>query len=133
MQSGAEVMAAKAQLVLEMDDKGAVRVLDQTTGRLQKLGQVGNVVMTGLTKQQKQAREAAQLLSNALGVQVPSGLEKIIAKSRILAPALSAAFNTAVVIAFVAALGNFMNNIDAYHKKLRDLGRGVVSLFSSEL
>jgi hypothetical protein len=49
-------------------------------------------VFTGLSKQQKEAREAAMLFSETLNVQVPAGLEKIFSKIPGLSGALSGLF-----------------------------------------
>jgi len=75
-------MAAVAQIVIQVDDQGAVTAVRQLNAEtqkldpaLQKVGQRGNVVLTGLTKQHQQARDAAALLGNTLGVQLPRQLE----------------------------------------------------------
>ena len=41
-------MPAVAEIVLQMDDSGVVTAMQRTEGRLQRLGNQGNVILTGL-------------------------------------------------------------------------------------
>jgi hypothetical protein len=96
-------MATAVQIELVLDDKGVIKGFQQIGQEVKNLPAKGQSAFTELTKQQKQAREASQLLSNALGVQVPAGLEKVLAKSKTLGPVLASAFNVTVIAAFVVA------------------------------
>ena len=104
-------MAANAQIVIEMDEKGVVRGMQQISaegqkleGGLRKVGSRGNVVFTGLARDQQKAHDAANLLNRTLGVQLPRSLERILATSPKLQSALAGAFNGVVAFAFAQAI-----------------------------
>lgn len=114
-------MAGRVQIVLEVDDKGVTTAFGRTTDAvgkldpaLQKVGVRGNVVMTQLVGQQQQARDGAQLLGFAIGAQLPRELEKVLAKSKLLGPALAGAFNVFVVAAFGTAVLSQLPKIAAF-------------------
>ncbi|MCU1307117.1 MAG: hypothetical protein JWN45_1812 [Acidobacteriaceae bacterium] len=88
---------------VEIDDAGVIQGFKKIGDEADKLGDRGKKTFEMLSKQQKQAREASMLLSNTLGVQVPAGLDKVLAKSQSLGPILASAFEIGVVVAFVAA------------------------------
>jgi len=94
-----------------MDEQGVIRGFQRIgaegqrlEGTLQKVGSRGNVVFTELTKQQNQARDAAQLLSRSLGVEVPRAVQKVITQSNVLGPLLSQAFSATIAVAFAQAI-----------------------------
>lgn len=129
-------MAQMIELRVTVDDTQLAEMeksVDRLGGTIQKTGQRGNVVFTGFAKQQRQAREAAQLLSQTVGVQLPGSVERLIAKSRILAPVLSSAFKVVAAVAFIAAVGHVINNLDELHKKARDVRRTIASIFQPDL
>lgn len=113
-------MAAVASIIIEVDEKGAVSALNRvdTAGRqiepgLQRVGQRGNVVMTGLAKDHQRARDAAQLLSNMIGIQMPRSIERVIVSSAGMQKALLAAFSvTSVVGVAVFAIQQIVDTID---------------------
>jgi hypothetical protein len=102
-----------------------VQGVNNITGGLQKVGQRGNVVFTGMAKQQKEAREAGMLLSNTLGVQIPAGLEKILAKMPGVSGALATAFKGAVLIAFIAGLVQVVTHLDEFKRKAQEAGYSI--------
>lgn len=61
-------------------------------------------VKRAVREQTEQARDSVDLLSDSVGVRLPRELKKVIAESRMLAPALSAAFNAAVIVAAAQAM-----------------------------
>lgn len=88
---------------VEIDDAGVIQGFKKIGDEAENAGNRGGKTFQMLSKQQKEAREASVLLSNALGVQVPAGLEKVIAKSQTLGPLLAEAFSMGVIVAFVVA------------------------------
>ena len=106
-------MAARAQIVIEVDDSGVLRATQRTAGEFQKLGPAlqkagthGNVVMTQLAKDHQRARDAANLLNRTLGVEMPRSMERIILQSPRMQKALASAFNISVVATMAAVLAN---------------------------
>jgi hypothetical protein len=115
-------MAASVQIQLTLNDNGTVKGLqavdsqlasigksgktsgDEAAGGLKKVGQTGNVVLTGLEGDHRKAHVAAQLLTRTLGVEMPRALEGVLARSKVLGPVLTAAFSAGVVLALGAAL-----------------------------
>jgi hypothetical protein len=55
-------------------------------------------------EQTEKARDSVDLLSDAIGVRLPRELKGVIAESRLVAPALKAAFSAAVIIGFAQVL-----------------------------
>ena len=103
-------MAAVASIVIEVDEKGAVTSLQHFDGEMRKVesglrraGSTGNVVMTEMARQHRQANDAAQLLGRTLGVQLPRELDRFLARSRTIGPILAGAFNVAVIGGFIVA------------------------------
>lgn len=114
-------MAGVAKIVIEVDDSGLTAAFNRSTGAVQQLapamqkaGAQGNVVFTALRKQQEQARDATQVLGYALGIQLPRELEKVLAKSKLLGPALAGAFNIAIFAGFGAAVLSQIPKIAAF-------------------
>ena len=137
-------MAATATIVIELDDRGVLTGFQQigtetrrVEGAFQKVGQRGNVVMTELSHQQQRARDATSLLARTLGVEVPRQLERVVAQSRLVGPALATAFNVSVALAFGAAivallarLGGALGLFDSFRRQAeltRIATEGIVS------
>ncbi len=104
-------MAAVAAITITVDEKGAISAIQgvegafkQVEGGLRKTGSTGNVVMTELVKQQRQANDSAQLLSRTLGVELPRQLTRFLATSKTIGPILSAAFNLTLIGGFIVAI-----------------------------
>ena len=114
-------MAAQARLVIEVDEKGALRALDAVNGKLVKTGQTGNVVMTGVHKDTEKARTAMEFLSRTTGVELPRAFQKVIASSATMRTALSAAFNVSIVAGFAAAIAHLL--VEAINKVREHLNR----------
>jgi len=87
---------------------------------LRKVGQTGNVVMTDLARQQRQANDAASLLGRTLGVQLPRQLEGFLARSRTIGPILAGAFNASVVLSFGAAAVTALTRIPGLVEDIRE-------------
>src|SRR5437762_13337434 len=106
-------MAAVIQLEVRGDDQGVVQGVNRVVDSLNKVPGAGQRAFQTVSSEQKKAREAAQLLSQTLGVQVPQALEKIIGKAPGVSTALSAAFKASAVAACVVARGEGLRNIDS--------------------
>jgi hypothetical protein len=111
-------MAGQVQIVISVDDKGAISALQQVGAQakqlgpaFQKSGAQGNVVFTELTKQTQQAHDASTLFSRLLGVQLPRQLDTFIAKSRTLAPVFANLFNAAIIASFVVAIATALASL----------------------
>jgi gas vesicle protein/Rps23 Pro-64 3,4-dihydroxylase Tpa1-like proline 4-hydroxylase len=125
-------MPATASIIIEVDAKNAGQSVDQLNAKVSQLepslkrsGDRGNVVFTDLTKRTEQARDAAQLFANVTGVQLPRALEKVIAKSQSIGPALATAFNVAVVAQFAVIalqqIGDLYNKIIESNRQLQQI------------
>jgi hypothetical protein len=128
-------MAQVVNIAVELDDSGAVQGVRNIEGALTKVGQKGNVVFTGMRNDQQRAHEATSLFVRTLNVEVPRALEKVIAKSSLLGPLMSAAFNAIVVVGFIAALVQLAPEIahaaqamGGYTQALRDADAAQVKL-----
>jgi len=104
-------MAAVASIVIQVDEKGAIQAFKMLDSEVEKLGpsfrkagSAGNVVMTELAKQHRQANDAAQLLGRTLGVQLPRELNKFLAQSKVVSPVLASLFNVSLIGGFAMAL-----------------------------
>jgi hypothetical protein len=122
-------MAAVAQIVIEVDEKGAVRSLNNLSGQTQKLdptlrkvGQSSNVVFTGMQKDHDRATQSIRLVSESIGVGVPRALQRVIASSAVARTALSAVFNVAAPVAIaIFAFQQITAAIEAIEAKAREL------------
>ncbi|MGH9581046.1 MAG: hypothetical protein ACRD2R_08635, partial [Terriglobales bacterium] len=138
-------MPAVVEILVTLDEKGVVTGARNIEGGLEKVGQRGNVVFTGLSKQQKQANDAAQLLGRTMGVQLPRELNRFLSRSSLLGPLLSTAFNASIVLAFGAAivalvpkikeaaqeLGGFTEKMRALEKAAADANAALFGTFST--
>jgi hypothetical protein len=122
-------VASQISIAVTLDDKGVVTGVkninssfDQMGSGLQKTGQHGNVVFTELTNQQHKAREAALLLVEATGVQLPRALDRVFAKVPGLQGALASLFSVGAVLLFFGAIVKGVNDFDALKVKIREAG-----------
>lgn len=126
---------ARAEVVIEVDQQQAIRDIEATNAAvkemdtgLQRTGRTGNVVFTGITRDSERANRAASILQRTLGIQLPRGFDSVLAKSRLIGPALAAAFNVSIVLAIGAALVALIPRIQdaafelgGFTKKMREL------------
>ena len=122
-------MGAVASITIIVDDKGAVRALNNVTGAtekmspaFQKAGSMGNLLTTSLVRNHEKARESVQLLANTIGVQLPRSLEKVIAAAPGLSGAMNIAFSGAVVAAFALQIIRLVNNFDSVQLAIEKAG-----------
>ncbi len=120
------------QIAVEIDEKGVVRGVAGINQELEKAGAKGKVVFTQLsdetgklTRKQKEAAEASQLLASRLGVEVPRSLQAIIAKSNLVGPALSAAFKFTAALAAIGILVSMRDEIGKVIDRFYDLDGAV--------
>ncbi len=131
-------MPAVASIVITVDEKGAVTALNridaagkQIDPGLQKIGQRGNVVLTGIEAQSKKSAQAMQLLANITGVQMPRALENVISKTPGVASALNAAFSATVVVALAQQVANLIDNLTGYSEQLAKIQAQNAAVMSS--
>src|SRR6266850_1029413 len=120
-------MANVAQITIEVDEKGAVTSLNNISNAVKKIdpaleqvGRRGNVVMTGLARDHQKAHDAAALFGRTMGVELPRQLEKFLASSAAVGPALGAAFNVAVFAGFAGVILDLLGKIPALTDKIFD-------------
>src|SRR6266850_2513948 len=120
-------MANVAQITIEVDEKGAVTGLNNISNAakkidpaLEQVGRRGNVVMTGLARDHQKAHDAAALFGRTMGVELPRQLEKFLASSSAVGPALGAAFNVAVFAGFAGVIVDLLGKIPALTDKIFD-------------
>src|SRR6185437_4473893 len=100
-------MATAVQLTLTLDASGVLTVANQAGQAIQKIEPPSPKVKTefdGIAAAETRAHVAGTLFANLTGVAMPRALENVISKSALVGPALSAAFNVAVVGAMASAL-----------------------------
>src|SRR5581483_10446757 len=99
-------MPTAIQIEVLVDDKGSVQGVQRIVDSVNKVPGAGKQAFDKLNDSERKAHETAMLLNETLGVQLPAGLTKVIAKVPGVSTALSAAFKGTAIIAFVAALGD---------------------------
>src|SRR6266851_10505274 len=93
-------MAATASIIIEVDDQGATKAFQRINAEAGRLGpalapvqriseQTFNNIEGGALK----ARESAALLGEELGIRIPRALRGTLAESKLIGPALTAAFS----------------------------------------
>jgi hypothetical protein len=135
---------------VELDDQGVVRGIDsikstfskaeaqgnrttESTNSLgkslkrvqeesKKAGEAGVKNIGEIGEQTHKAREATEILSKTLGVEVPSSLQKILAKTPAVSGALAALFRVSAVVAMGAAVVTLVNNFDEVSNSIRKGG-----------
>src|SRR3954463_6022476 len=129
-------MATAIQIEVILDDKGLVQGVQKVTKEIDALG-AGAVVGTnkaasGFAKMeasQRKAHESLQLISNAIGLQIPRDVEKLVSRMPGLQTALSAGFKASAVIGIAAAVGETVKHLDALRSKAVDVGFAIQSIF----
>lgn len=106
-------MPAVAEIVLQMDDSGVVTALQRTEGGLTKLGQQGNLILTGLGSGGTRTTAVFQRLAGAVGM-VDA---RFIALARLGPAGIIGAIAAAAVVAS-QKFRSFEGAIDAVHYKL---------------
>jgi len=74
----------------------------------------------GLTNSQRDAKDAIGLLGNQLGIQLPREVEKFLASTSLIGPAMATAFKASIFIALGVALFEALNNMDKLTDKVFD-------------
>src|SRR6266851_2149796 len=101
-------MAATASIVIEVNDQGALQAFKGINAEAAKIGptlqpvqriseQTFNNIEGGALK----SREAAALMREEIGVNIPRALRGVIAQSSILGPLFSSAFSGLAVLGFI--------------------------------
>jgi hypothetical protein len=115
-------MSATAQIVIEVDDTGAVtafRQLNVEAGKLPPNLQPVPDQLKRITSGTKDAREAAALLGEEFGIRVPRALRNIIAESSAAQAVLKAAFTGAVVGGFIEVIKQAVDSLTHYSEQLK--------------
>lgn len=114
-------MASTSQIVIEVDNAGAIQSLQRVNAEAAKIGPglaQGAPAMDKLTESTKKGREAAALLGEEFGVRVPRALRGVLAESTLLGPALKAAFGTVAVVGFIDVAVNAGETVAKFIDKL---------------
>src|SRR4051812_10561918 len=133
-------MATAIQIEVILDDKGLVQGVQKVTKEIDALG-AGAVVGTnkaaaGFAKMeasQRKAHESLQLISNAIGLQIPRDIEKLVSRMPGVQTALSAGFKASAVIGLAAAVGETVKHFDALKSKALDVGLAIQAVFDKGL
>ncbi|MBZ5697908.1 MAG: hypothetical protein LAN18_05115 [Acidobacteriia bacterium] len=147
-------MAAVAQIVIQVDEKGAVTAINSVKNQMAQLGpavqtlsnnfdQLGppilnfgkqhKQVFNGVESDYMRGREAAMLLAETTGVQVPRALQKVLAQSTLIGPALQVAFNASVILAAGIAAVSAAQNLGNWIQSLRNYGQDMKVVFQDVL
>lgn len=104
------------------DESGAISAFRKIGDEADRFGQRGSRAFQLVSKEQKRARDTAQLLRQTLGVEIPSGLEKILAKTPAVSGAMASMFRAGVVLTFAAALVGVVNNFEDIENSIKKAG-----------
>jgi len=104
------------------DESGAITAFRKIGDEADRFGQRGSRAFQLVSKEQKRARDTAQLLRQTLGVEIPSGLEKILAKTPAVSGAMASMFRAGVVLTFAAALVGIVNNFEDIENSIKKAG-----------
>ncbi|MGC1482294.1 MAG: hypothetical protein WA789_00745, partial [Candidatus Acidiferrum sp.] len=114
-------MPQTASILIEVDDSAAISSFRQMSAEGAKLGPslapVGPA-LDKVTAGTKQAREAAALLSEEVGVNIPRGLRNILASNSAIGPAISAAFTGLAVAGFVTVVKDAVDELTGFSAQL---------------
>jgi hypothetical protein len=126
-------VAGVAQIIIEVDSKGATKAFQQINSEAAKLGptlqpvqriseQTFNNIEGGALK----ARETAALLGEELGIKIPRALRGTLAESKLIGPALTAAFSVLGPAGIAAIALTTIGNIIEQIQSLRNASRLAV-------
>src|SRR3990172_10796092 len=93
-------MAELRAEILKTDDPAQLKKLQGALGETRQRFQAARTELRGMTLEQRDATEKAQLLAGQLGVHLPAGLDRLIARMPGVQAALQAAFSLTIVGAF---------------------------------
>jgi hypothetical protein len=131
-------MSTAIQIEVLLDDKGVVRGVQNVNSQFDKLGTGASAgtkkAVEGfnkMTEAQKKSHESLQLISGALGIQIPRDVEKVISKMPGLSSALSVGFNAAAILGVAASIGEIGLHLDEVKAKAEKAGRAMLSVFNS--
>ena len=101
-------MAATAQIIIEVDDKGATNAFKQINAEAGKLGptlqpvqRISEQTFNNIESGALRARESAALLGEEFGVKIPRALRGTIAQAAGIGSIFSAAFSGLAVLGFI--------------------------------
>ena len=119
-------MPQTASILIEVDDSAAISSFRQMSAEGAKLGPslapVGPA-LDKVTSSTKQSREAAQLLSEELGVNIPRGLRNILAENSVIGPAISAAFSGIAVAGFVTIVKDAVDQLTGFTAQMDTIAK----------
>src|SRR4051794_40841501 len=108
---------------ITVSDEGVITAIRGMEGALDKFSQKGNVVFAAMRQQQERARQATTLFARTLGVEMPQALEKVISKSSLIGPLMTAAFNVSIVVALGAAVVALVPRIEEAASAMGGFGK----------
>jgi hypothetical protein len=108
---------------------GMLKHLDAIEKNTASLGNHAQQHWDKVAKAELKANEAARLITEELGVNVPRAVTKVISAIPGLSTALNAGFKALAIAGFVAAIGEAIINIDMLKKKAQDIGLAIYSIF----
>lgn len=114
-------MPAVAQIMIEVDDSGAVTAFKAIGDAGAKIGpsiQSAQPALTNLSKGTNDARESAALLSEEFGVNMPRALRNILATTPGVSKALSAAFTGFAVAGFIELVKSAVDQLTGFSEQL---------------
>ncbi|HKW74847.1 MAG TPA: hypothetical protein VJN64_04920 [Terriglobales bacterium] len=138
-------MAAAVQLVINVDESGAVNAINKITGAAQNLGNVipatgqkASAAFANVQQSTEKAHIAGQAFARLTGFTLPRGVETWLSKTSLIGPALSSAFGLIVGgtigLAFVdlgvkavGALGNIMDSLGGYTEAVKKMQTDTVA------
>jgi len=127
-------MAAVAQILIEVDDTAAIsafKTIGDVGGKIGPSLQTAKPAMDNLAKSTSEAREAAALLGEEIGTNIPRGLRNVLAANSVIAPALQAAFSGAVVAGFVTFVKDAVDNLIGFSEQLDAIKKQNDSMMES--
>jgi len=115
--------------LLKTNDPARQAQLNAQLTQTQAQFKAARTEMHGMNLESGETREKIQMLAGSLGVQVPAGIARIMARMPALTTAMSVAFNATLVVAVGAAIVSLFPKIADWIDKLRgveDVNEGIL-------
>jgi len=123
-----EVVNLRKELQAATDPRDVAR-LNAALGKAQGQMNLARTEMRGMSMATRQTTESASMLAAQLGIQLPMGLERLIARMPMVQGAMAAAFSATVILAVGAAIVTVIAKGDEWLDKLRGIEAASADVF----
>jgi hypothetical protein len=116
--------------LLQTNDPAAQAKLNTALAQSQKEFSAARGSLRGMSLESREANEKVQMLAASLGVRIPYGLERILARLPFLQAAMSAAFGVGIIVAVGAAIVAVIPKLDDWMDKLRGIEKVSADVYT---